>query len=138
MPRPPKPHPVDIHVGKQLRTQRALFGLSQTDLAKQLDITFQQLQKYESGANRISASRLWEASKVLGVPVSYFFEGLGKKTDSATDILGTRAGLELVRDFEGCSEKVQELASLLCKATADDLNSAAGKKTKSAQRKKAK
>ena len=130
MPKPPKPHPVDVHVGKQLRTQRALFGLSQTDLAKQLDITFQQLQKYESGANRISAGRLWEAGKVLGVPVSYFFEGLGKKTDSATDILNTRAGLELVRDFEGCTEIVQESASLLSKAAADALKSVTGKKAK--------
>ncbi len=130
MPRPPKPHPVDVHVGKQLRTQRALYGLSQNDLAKQLGVTFQQLQKYESGANRTSASRLWEAGKALGVPVSYFFEGLGEKTDPAADILGTRAGLELVRDFEGCSEIVQESASLLCKAAADALNSAAGKKAK--------
>ncbi len=138
MPRPPRQHPVDVHVGQQLRTQRALFGLSQVELAKQLGITFQQVQKYETGSDRLSASRLWEAGKALGAPISYFFEGLGKKTEPAADILGTRAGLELVRDFEGCSEKVQELASLLCKATADDLNSAAGKKTKSALRKKAK
>ena len=130
MPRPPKPHPVDIHVGKQLRTQRALFGLSQTDLAKQLDITFQQLQKYESGANRITAGRLWEAGKVLDVPVSYFFTGLDEDADPAAEILSTRAGLELVRDFEGCSEIVQESASLLCKAAADALNSATGKKAK--------
>ncbi len=130
MPRPPKPHPVDVHVGKHLRTQRALFGLNQTDLAEKLGVTFQQLQKYESGANRMSASRLWEASKVLGVPVSYFFKGLGEKTDPAADILGTRAGLELVRDFEGCSEKVRELVSLMCKAAADHLNSAAGTKAK--------
>ncbi len=130
MPRPPKQHPVDIHVGGRLRAQRALFGLSQTDLAKQLDITFQQLQKYESGGNRITAGRLWEAGKALSVPVSYFFEGLDGKADPAADILSTRAGLELVRDFEGCSEKVQESASLLCKAAVDDLNSAAGKKAK--------
>ena len=130
MPRGPNSHPVDVHVGKQTRTQRALFGLSQSELAKQLGITFQQLQKYESGANRISPGRLWKAGKILGVPVSYFFEGFDGKAEPAADILGTRAGLELVRDFEGCSEKVQELASLLCKATVDDLNSATGKKAK--------
>ena len=105
MPRGPNSHPVDVHVGKQLRTQRALFGLSQSELAKQLGITFQQLQKYESGANRTSASRLWQASKILGVPVSYFFEGLDGKADPAADILSTRAGLELVRDFEECVVK---------------------------------
>ncbi len=130
MPRPPKQHPVDIHVGQQLRTRRVLFGLSQAVLARKLGITFQQVQKYETGSDRMGASRLWEAGKILGVPVSYFFEGLDGKAEPAAGILSTRAGLELVRDFEGCSEKVQELASLLCKAAADALNSAAGKKAK--------
>lgn len=138
MPRRPKPHRVDVHVGGRLRTRRALFGLSQATLAEQLGITFQQLHKYEIGSNRMSASRIWQASKALEVPISYFFEGLDENADPAADILKTRAGLELVRDFEGCSEDVQKSASLLCKAAVDEVNAASGKKAKSARRKKAK
>ena len=70
------PHPTDIHVGKRLRAQRILLGLSQEKLAAAVGLTFQQVQKYERGINRVSASRLYEFSKVLGVSVSYFFEGL--------------------------------------------------------------
>lgn len=69
------PHPVDIHVGKQLRVQRIIMGLSQEALAKAVGITFQQVQKYERGINRMSASRLFDFSRVLSVPVSFFFEG---------------------------------------------------------------
>ena len=138
MPRRPKPHRVDVHVGGRLRTRRALFGLSQATLAKKFGITFQQLQNYESGANRMSAGRIWQVSRTLGVSVSYFFEGLDEDADPAADILNTRAGLELVRDVEGCSEEVQEFASLLCKAAVDEVNAASGKKAKSARRRKAK
>ncbi len=138
MPVGPKHHPVDIHVGGRLRTQRVLLGLSRPELAKQLGLSFQQLQKYETGGNRISAGRLWDASKTLGVSISYFFEGLDGKADPASDILNTRAGLELVRDFEGCSQEIQEFALLLCRAAVDEVNAASGKKAKSARRKKAK
>ena len=69
-------HPVDIHVGKKLKQVRTLRRLSQTDVARKLDLSFQQIQKYEIGSNRIAASRLYELSRVLSVPVSYFFEGL--------------------------------------------------------------
>jgi transcriptional regulator with XRE-family HTH domain len=67
------PHPVDIHVGTTLRRQRCYAGMSQTELAESVGITFQQLQKYESATNRVSASRLWEFSEVLGAPVEFFF-----------------------------------------------------------------
>ena len=67
------PHPIDAHVGQRVRTRRTLLGLNQTALGGALGLTFQQLQKYESGANRISASRLYELGQVLDVPVSYFF-----------------------------------------------------------------
>ena len=70
------PHPVDIYVGKQLRMQRSVMGMSQEALAKAVGITFQQVQKYERGINRMSASRLYDFSQVLCVPISYFFEGL--------------------------------------------------------------
>jgi transcriptional regulator with XRE-family HTH domain len=69
------PHPVDVHVGKQLRLRRIIMGLSQEALAKAVGITFQQVQKYERGVNRMSASRLWDFAKVLSVPVSFFYEG---------------------------------------------------------------
>lgn len=69
------PHPVDVHVGKQLRVQRVIMGLSQEALARAVGITFQQVQKYERGVNRLSASRLFDFARVLGVPVSFFFEG---------------------------------------------------------------
>jgi transcriptional regulator with XRE-family HTH domain len=130
MPRIPNRHPVDVHLGKKLQAQRSLCGLSQSELAEQLDITFQQLQKYESGANRVSASRLWQASTVLDAPVSYFFTGFDEAADPTTEILCTRAGLELVRDFEGCSKEVQEFVSLLSKAAAFDCSPNPSKKAK--------
>jgi len=68
------PHPVDVHVGKKLKFMRTLRRLSQTKLAKQVDRTFQQIQKYERGTNRIGASMLYQLAKALDVPVSYFFE----------------------------------------------------------------
>ncbi|AWK87998.1 helix-turn-helix domain-containing protein [Azospirillum thermophilum] len=70
------PNPIDIHVGARLRLRRTLLGLSQEKLGEAVGITFQQLQKYERGSNRISASRLFNLSQVLGVPVSYFFDDM--------------------------------------------------------------
>ena len=70
-------HPVDIHVGKKIRQARLVRGLTQSGVAKQLGLSFQQLQKYETGYNRVSASKLFELSQLLDVAPSYFFEGLG-------------------------------------------------------------
>ena len=70
------PHPVDVHVGRRMRQRREMRGMPQKELAKQLGISFQQIQKYESGANRISASKLWELCGVMDVDPGYFFEGL--------------------------------------------------------------
>ncbi len=67
--------PVDLHIGRKLRLRRQILALTQTELAAPLSISYQQLQKYETGANRISASRLYQIALVLGVPVQYFFEG---------------------------------------------------------------
>lgn len=69
------PDPIDIHVGSRIRMRRTLLGMSQEKLADALSITFQQVQKYENGANRVSASRLFNISRFLGVPVSFFFDG---------------------------------------------------------------
>ena len=73
-------HPVDVHVGKKLKQLRALRGMTQTDVANGLEISFQQVQKYELGRNRISASRLFELAQILDVPPSYFFDGLQDQT----------------------------------------------------------
>lgn len=86
-------HPVDVHVGRKLKQIRTMRRLSQTDVAKELDLSFQQIQKYEIGSNRIAASRLYELSRILDVPTSYFFEGL----DATNDAEGPRdASLEIV------------------------------------------
>lgn len=69
-----EPDPVDIHVGSRVRLRRTLLGLSQDKLARAIGVSFQQLQKYERGTNRISASRLYALSKVLGVGIAWFFE----------------------------------------------------------------
>ena len=70
------PHPVDIHVGKRVKEIRTVRGLTQSNVADLLGISFQQLQKYETGANRVSASRMFEIAKLLGVSPSFFFEGI--------------------------------------------------------------
>ena len=75
----PRLHPVDVHVGVRLRQRRNLVGLSQTKLSESVGLTFQQIQKYENGTNRISSSRLYEFAKVLNVPVSYFFDEMPSK-----------------------------------------------------------
>jgi transcriptional regulator with XRE-family HTH domain len=109
---------VDAHVGLKIRARRNLLGLSQTELADAAGITFQQIQKYEKGANRVGASRLQQFSDALGVPPSYFFEGVptvGKKQPapqedelsehSIVSFLGTREGAALVRAFMAIKHK---------------------------------
>ena len=71
-----KPNPIDVHVGKRLRLRRTLLGMSQEKLGELLGLTFQQVQKYERGANRIGSSRLFELGQILDVPVSFFFDDL--------------------------------------------------------------
>ena len=103
------PHPVDVHVGKRVRHRRWLAGMTQQQLAESVGIKFQQIQKYETGMNRISASRLWDIASALGVQVSYFFEGLG--SSSATDaelpgdILADKEALDLVRSYYAIPEQ---------------------------------
>lgn len=69
------PHPVDIYVGKRLRMRRTILGMSQESIGNAIGVTFQQIQKYERGINRMGSSRLYDFARLLGVPVSYFFEG---------------------------------------------------------------
>lgn len=76
-------HPVDLHVGRKLKQVRTLRRLSQTDVARKLNLSFQQIQKYEIGSNRVAASRLFELAQILDVPPAYFFEGLHDSEDDA-------------------------------------------------------
>ncbi len=78
-------HPMDIHVGQRIRQRRWLVGMTQQALASKVGIKFQQIQKYETGANRVSASRIWEISKVLDVPVTYFFDDFSEGSDEKND-----------------------------------------------------
>lgn len=82
------PNDVDAHVGQRLRVRRSLLGMSQEKLAESIGLTFQQIQKYERGTNRVSASRLYDISNVLDVPVSYFFEQLNLPPSAADPIRG--------------------------------------------------
>ncbi len=104
------PNPIDLHVGGRVRMRRKFLGLSQEGLAEHLQLTFQQVQKYERGSNRISASKLYETSKALKAPVAYFFEGYGEGegpegfSESASEqfvhsFLMTTEGIELAEAF---------------------------------------
>ncbi|MEM6890156.1 MAG: helix-turn-helix transcriptional regulator [Pseudomonadota bacterium] len=91
-------HPVDVHVGRKLKQIRTMRRLSQTDVAKELKLSFQQIQKYEIGSNRIAASRLYELSRILDVPTSFFFEGLdadenGPQRDPGLEIVTALAAI---------------------------------------------
>ncbi|SFO00695.1 Transcriptional regulator, contains XRE-family HTH domain [Roseovarius lutimaris] len=106
------PHPVDVHVGKRIRHRRWLVGMTQQQLAESVGIKFQQIQKYETGANRVSASRLWDIADSLEVEISFFFEGLEHEGDTTrekadnvpSDILGDKEALDLVRSYYAIPE----------------------------------
>jgi transcriptional regulator with XRE-family HTH domain len=117
-------HPVDVHVGKRIRHRRWLVGMTQQQLAEKVGIKFQQIQKYETGANRVSASRLWDIADALEVPVSFFFEGIESESAEApasdsipADILGDKEALDLVRSYYAIPEnqrrRLFELARVL-------------------------
>jgi len=103
------PNPIDVHVGSRLRMRRMLVGMSQEKLGESLDLTFQQIQKYEKGSNRISASRLYDMSRILDVPVQFFFDDMVRadagKADKPSgsfemiEFLSSPDGAQLVRTF---------------------------------------
>ncbi len=92
------PHPTDVHVGKRLREVRIMRGLTQTQLGDKLGISFQQVQKYEKGTNRIGSSRLWDMCGILDVPVSFFFDGLTDSTEDDEKI--SRRALQLAKELD--------------------------------------
>lgn len=104
-------HPVDIHVGKRIRQRRLLLKTTQQELSNQVGVKFQQMQKYETGKNRVSASRLWSIAKVLSAPVSFFFDGLEdeRTTDPTTahlpvDIFNSQEALDLLSAYFAAPE----------------------------------
>jgi transcriptional regulator with XRE-family HTH domain len=104
------PHPVDRHVGLRIRMRRKEMGVSQERLAESLGITFQQVQKYERGANRVSASKLWEIAAALKTPVAYFYDGLGDQDaiaaqrDATQEFMLSSEGMELMAAFPRIAE----------------------------------
>jgi transcriptional regulator with XRE-family HTH domain len=131
---------IDLHVGKRLRRRRRLLGLTQQQLAESIGIRFQQIQKYECGANRVTASRLYEVSVALNVPVNYFFEGLqhvaagnagapGAPANDrdliAADVLSQKETLELIRAYYKLGERPRRRLLDLAKALQEESHDAA-------------
>jgi transcriptional regulator with XRE-family HTH domain len=87
-----KPNPIDVHVGSRVRLRRTLLGMSQERLGDAIGLTFQQVQKYERGANRVGASRLYDLSRVLDVPVSFFFDDISPEVAAAVSQGGAALG----------------------------------------------
>lgn len=126
------PNPIDLHVGARIRMRRKLLGISQEKLAEGLGLTFQQVQKYERGANRVSASKLYEIARSLQSSVAYFFEGLADPTEGETsaqtnqgqfvhDFLMTTEGLELAGLFPKINKpKVRRRVLDLVRSMADE------------------
>ena len=132
-----RPNPIDVHVGSRVRLQRMLLGVSQERLGERLGLTFQQIQKYEKGVNRIGASRLFDLAQVLGVPIQFFYDDApdGDRRAAAApgmaerpadgyifDFLNTREGLELNRAFARIADPKSRRAilDLVRKLAGDD------------------
>lgn len=123
------PNPTDLHVGRRVAERRQALRYSQAELAQAVGVTFQQIQKYERGANRIAASRLWEMADFLNVDLNYFFEGLGETDAVARDArkAATRQTAEIARLSPELSPRnqklvldlVQQLARVSAEADAD-------------------
>ena len=127
------PNPIDVHVGSRIRLRRNMISMSQEKLGEALGITFQQIQKYEKGTNRVGASRLQQISQVLGVPVAFFFEDapgdapagaeMAESNSSAyvVDFLSSAEGLQLNRSFARISDaKVRRKIVELVRTLADE------------------
>ncbi|MBX3530612.1 MAG: helix-turn-helix transcriptional regulator [Rhizobiaceae bacterium] len=130
-----RPNPIDVHVGSRIRLRRNMIGMSQEKLGELLGITFQQIQKYEKGSNRVGASRLQAISSILSVPVAFFFEdapgqepaqaGFGEEASAnyVVDFLNSAEGLQLSRAFVRIGDpKVRRRIIDLVKSLVDDDN----------------
>jgi transcriptional regulator with XRE-family HTH domain len=116
-------HPVDAHVGKRIRHRRWMIGMTQQQLADKVGIKFQQIQKYETGMNRVSASRLWDIADTMGVTIAFFFEGLAdgaQASPAGSDMMADKEAMELVRSYYAIPEaqrrRLFDLARVLSEA----------------------
>jgi transcriptional regulator with XRE-family HTH domain len=130
-----RPHPIDVHVGGRVRLRRTMLGMSQDKLADFLGLTFQQIQKYEKGVNRIGASRVFEISRILGVPIQFFFDDYDADTgrsygfaEAAPDdgaammeLLNSPEGVQLCKHFASITDpKIRKRVLELVKSLSDD------------------
>lgn len=127
---------IDLHLGKRLRRRRRLLGLTQQQLAVTVGVRFQQIQKYECGANRISAARLWQLSEALEVPVSYFFDGLAEQMDREAsanaerseagggEMFARKETLDLIRAYYQLGERPRRRLLDLAKSLNGDADAA--------------
>ncbi|MDD9332195.1 MAG: helix-turn-helix transcriptional regulator [Bartonella sp.] len=125
-----KPDPMDIYVGTRIRLRRNILGLTQEKLGEKLGITFQQIQKYEKGTNRVGASRLQAIAEIMDVPVSYFFdkgigiqslEGFTESDNNFIDFCSSSEGIQLMRAFTNISDaKVRRKIIDLAKALSEE------------------
>jgi len=122
-------HPVDVHVGKRIRHRRWMVGMTQQQLGETVGIKFQQIQKYETGMNRVSASRLWDIAQSMEVPISFFFEGVEEESAVVDDIvqskqkgdlLADKEALELVRSYYSIPEQQRRRLFDLARVLSDD------------------
>ncbi len=113
------PRPVDIHVGRKLRERRRQLGLSQENVGEYLGLTFQQIQKYEKGTNRISASKLWALSHFFLVSVEWFFDGLGEPNQEREDVMTRPEARQLAKYYLACPASIRNHLRALIRATAD-------------------
>ncbi|MCG9917435.1 MAG: helix-turn-helix transcriptional regulator [Phenylobacterium sp.] len=119
---------IDVHLGKRLRRRRRLLGLTQQQLAGACGVRFQQIQKYECGANRISAARLWQLSEALEVPVAYFYDGLSAAAqaqaaegESGGEVLASKETMDLIRAYYQLGERPRRRLLDLAKSLNGDV-----------------
>ena len=121
---------IDLHLGKRLRRRRRMLGLTQQQLADAVGVRFQQIQKYECGANRISAARLWQLAEALEVQVSYFFDGLSDPSDSRDpsdgngEMFARKETLDLVRAYYQLGERPRRRLLDLARSLNGDFDAA--------------
>ena len=116
-------HPVDVHVGKRVRFKRKVLGYTQSDLGKKVGLTFQQIQKYEKGENRISASKLFQISQVLNTCVSFFFEGYSDERVVSTEktFIDDKQSIDLVQSFKTIkNDKLKKRIMLLVDSMSEE------------------
>ena len=122
---------IDLHLGKRLRRRRRLLGLTQQQLAGAVGVRFQQIQKYECGANRISAARLWQLSEALEVPIGYFYDGLSEapraetisdRTENAGEMFARKETLDLIRAYYQLGERPRRRLLDLAKSLNGELD----------------